>query len=59
MTADPFELIFFDLSGQIYDCSRAPCNAGGAKLNYNLGWLLGFRQPSYSGQTSYIGEALS
>jgi hypothetical protein len=27
-------------------------------LDYNLGWLLGFRQPSYSNETSYTGEAL-
>jgi hypothetical protein len=53
-----FDLIFYDSSGQIYDCSKAPCGTHGAKLDYNLGWLLGFRQPSYSGATSYTGESL-
>jgi hypothetical protein len=53
-----FDLTFFDPSGAIHDCSRAQCPTGGAKLDYNLGWLLGFRQPSYSGNHSYTGEAL-
>lgn len=55
---NPFNLVFFDPSGQIYDCSRAHCPTSGAKLDYNLGWLLGFRQPSYSGQSTYTGESL-
>ena len=55
---DHFDLTFFDPSGQILDCSRVPCPSEGAKLDYNLGWLLGFRQPSYSGSNSYTGEAL-
>ena len=53
-----FNLVFFDPSGQIHDCSRAPCPTSGAKLDYNLGWLLGFRQPSYSADHTYTGEAL-
>ena len=57
-TTETFELVFFDPSGQILDCSRAQCPTGGAKLDYNLGWLLGFRQPSYSGSSTYTGEAL-
>ena len=57
--AAAFDLIFYDMAeGQIYDCSRSPCPTQGAKLDYNLGWLLGFRQPSYSNETSYTGEAL-
>ena len=53
-----FELIFYDASGQFVDCSNVPCGTKRGKLDYNLGWLLGFRQPSYSGETSYTGEAL-
>ena len=53
-----FDLVFFDPSGQIHDCSRAQCPTSGAKLDYNLGWLLGFRQPFYSGKSTYTGESL-
>jgi len=55
---DPFDLVFFDPSGQIPDCSSGQCPTFGAKLDYNLGWLLGFRQPSYSTKGSYTGESL-
>ena len=42
-----------------YDTTLAPTNEElGAKLDYNLGWLLGFRQPTYSGSTSYLAESL-
>jgi hypothetical protein len=57
-SSDPFDLKFYDPSGQIYDCSRAPCRSQGAKLDYNLGWLLGFRQPFYTDASGYTGEAL-
>lgn len=30
----------------------------GPKIDYNLGWLLGFRKTSYTGATSYPSEAL-
>ena len=30
----------------------------GPKIDYNLGWLLGFRKTTYSGESSYTGEAL-
>lgn len=30
----------------------------GPKIDYNLGWLLGFRKTTYTGSTSYTGEAL-
>ena len=30
----------------------------GPKIDYNLGWLLGFRKTTYTGATSYTGEAL-
>lgn len=30
----------------------------GPKIDYNLGWLLGFRKTTYSGELSYTGEAL-
>ncbi len=30
----------------------------GPKIDYNLGWLLGFRKTSYTGAASYEGEAL-
>jgi hypothetical protein len=30
----------------------------GPKIDYNLGWLLGFRNTSYTGSSSYTGEAL-
>ena len=53
-----FPLVFYDPTGPIYDCSRIPCRGQGAKLDYNLGWLLGFRQPKYSGKSQYTGEAL-
>ena len=54
-----FPLVFYDASGTHFDCSAAPCGGlPGGKLDYNLGWLLGFRQPSYSGSSSYTGEAL-
>ena len=53
-----FPLKFYDPSGQIYDCSRGPCGTQGAKLDYNLGWLLGFRQPFYTDASGYTGEAL-
>ena len=56
-----FPLVFYDPSGvlgTLHDCSQVPCGIGGGKLDYNLGWLLGFRQPSYSGKSSYIGESL-
>ena len=30
----------------------------GPKIDYNLGWLLGFRKTAYSGASSYTGESL-
>jgi hypothetical protein len=30
----------------------------GPKIDYNLGWLLGFRKTAYSGASTYTGEAL-
>lgn len=30
----------------------------GSKINYNLGWLMGFREKSYTGSTEHTGEAL-
>ena len=47
----PFDLTFFDPSYNLQ-------GLGNAKLNYNLGWLLGFRQSSYSGNNTYTGESL-
>ena len=38
-----------DVSGQ--------CQTRGPKVDYNLGWLLGFRRAHYIGKTSFTGEA--
>lgn len=54
--AAPFALNFYDLSGA--DCSGAVCGGNGPKLDFNLGWLLGFREAAYSGAASYTGESL-
>ena len=42
---------FSDVSGNV-------CGPGGGKRDYNLGWLLGFREKSYTGATVYVSEAL-
>ena len=67
----PFALNFYDLSGA--DCTHVaelpgddicghkalPKPAGkGPKIDYNLGWLLGFRETLYSGAASYTGESI-
>ena len=52
----PFSLIFYDISDNL--CPPTSCGLQGPRLDYNLGWLLGFRQPSYSGSSSYTGEGL-
>ena len=33
------------------------CQTRGPKVDYNLGWLLGFRRTHYVGESSYTGEA--
>ena len=50
-----FTLTFYDPSGI---CPGSTCDSPGPKLDYNLGWLLGFRNASYSGASSYEGESL-
>ena len=50
-----FTLTFYDPSGI---CPGSTCDLPGPKLDYNLGWLLGFRNASYSGASSYEGESL-
>ena len=42
------------------DATDLSCNyiGGGGKRDYNLGWLLGFRQKSYRGAITYTGEGL-
>ena len=51
-----FSLNFYDLSG--CDSSGSLCAHQGAKLDYNLGWLLGFREAAYNNSDSYTGESL-
>ena len=59
-TADgSFNLIFYD-DGCSTDCTSDNCfkyNTG-KKLDSNLGWLLGFRQPKYSNITGISSEAI-
>lgn len=47
----PFDMTFYDISRNL-SCF------GNSKLNYNLGWLLGFRESTYSGSNTYTGESL-
>ena len=57
----------FDCSGPLTlnfvpDLSGCDINNSGAKIDYNLGWLLGFRQPQYpmvgNPSSSYTSEGL-
>ena len=52
----PFKLVFYDPVSS--DCSGNVCGMQGPRMDYNLGWLLGFRKTSYSGESTYTGEAL-
>lgn len=47
-------LTFYDESNQICAKSCGPV----PKSNYNLGWIMGFRDTSYTGSLSYTGESL-
>lgn len=48
------KLTFFN-EGTSVECNK---NGLGGKRDYNLGWLMGFREKSYTGVTEYTGEAL-
>ena len=48
------KLTFFN-EGTVLACNK---NGLGGKRDYNLGWLMGFREKSYTGTTEYTGEAL-
>ena len=59
ISANPSAGIPWDIpavSGSIEDAS-GQCRTRGPKVDYNLGWLLGFRRIHYIGGTSYTGEA--
>ena len=59
ISANPSAGIPWDIpavSGSIEDAS-GQCQTRGPKVDYNLGWLLGFRRIHYIGGTSYTGEA--
>ena len=47
-------LVFFN-EGTALACNK---NGLGGKRDYNLGWLMGFREKSYTGATNYTSEAL-
>ena len=44
--------------GNIIDPSAAFCTKVYPKIDYNLGWLLGFRQSRYSGSNTYTAESI-
>jgi len=47
------------VDGMILDPNTNYCaGSGSPKVDYNLGWLLGFRQPRYSGLSSYTSESI-
>ena len=48
------KLVFFN-EGISVECNK---NGLGGKRDYNLGWLMGFREKSYTLATEYTGEAL-
>ena len=56
-----FDIIFYS---KITDCNENNCfqKNSGKKIDSNLGWLLGFRQPSYTGVFKYyirsIGKSM-
>jgi len=59
ISANPSAGIPWDLpavSGSMEDASEQ-CKTRGPKVDYNLGWLLGFRRIHYIGETSYTSEA--
>lgn len=60
----PFSLAFYN-DTLLADSMSSYCSdkfniteRGGPKIDYNLGWLLGFRNTTYSGKNTYTGEAL-
>jgi len=46
------------ISEMIFDPSCDKCKSGIPKVDYNLGWLLGFRGTRYTGKTSYTSEGM-
>jgi hypothetical protein len=60
----PFNIYFY--SDQLFKAHHSTYCSGkynttersGPKIDYNLGWLLGFRKTSYTGSSTYTGEAL-
>jgi hypothetical protein len=51
------DTIKFYNEGTVLAC-KPPKNGLGGKRDYNLGWLMGFRDKSYNGVTGHTGEAL-
>ena len=51
------DTIKFYNEGTVLAC-KPPKNGLGGKRDYNLGWLMGFREKSYTDDTEYTGEAL-
>ena len=54
---DAGDTIKFFNEGTVLAC-KPPKNGLGGKRDYNLGWLMGFREKSYTDDTEYTGEAL-
>ena len=55
---DKYNIIFYSENG--LDCSSEICrpNNSGARIDSNLGWLLGFRQPQYTLDISTLGNSI-
>ena len=51
----PGDTLRFFNEGTVLACNK---NGLGGKRDYNLGWLMGFREKSYTDTTEYTGEAL-
>ena len=52
---DPTKNLVFFNEGSVLACNK---NGLGGKRDYNLGWLMGFREKSYTGANEYTSEAL-
>ena len=59
-TADRFNITFFSENNCETDCSSNNCfrDNTGKKIDSNLGWLLGFRQPKYTNIVDISSEAI-